>query len=171
MPKQDPRAGAKNMNILELSERARNFYENTRSRNLYSGYDKNVLTREDFESCLFVDSNYKPQPGDYLFRLATINGQTKIDLKEHVPAMYLPAIALKGKFNATEWETILRTINGISINLQEPGPGIAEEIEDPELSEKIRSLSRTETALLYSVILEFWYNKSGDPIKFIQRFI
>ena len=69
------------MNILELSKKAQNFYESTRTKTLFSGYEKNVLVREDAENCLFVNSEYVSQPGDIIFRCRTINQNTVIDLK------------------------------------------------------------------------------------------
>ena len=82
MPKINLQGRSKNkMEILKLSEKAQTFYESTRSKNLVSGYEKNVLTRVDQSNCLFVDSGYKPCPGDVIFRCRTINQNTVIDLK------------------------------------------------------------------------------------------
>ena len=69
------------MSILELSQKAQLFYEQSRKKRLYTGYEKNVLVRPDFENCLFVDAKYEPQPGDVIFRCKNMNGNTVIDLK------------------------------------------------------------------------------------------
>jgi hypothetical protein len=50
------------MNILKLSKIAQDYYEKTRGKTLYSGYEKNVLT--DGERCLFVKSDYEPAAGE-----------------------------------------------------------------------------------------------------------
>jgi len=82
MPQQVPRAWANFMtHPLELAEKAKKYYEEGRSRTLYSGYERNVLTRADCEQCIFVDSTYKPEPGDVIFRCRTINQATVIELK------------------------------------------------------------------------------------------
>jgi hypothetical protein len=66
---------------LELAEKAKKYYEEGRSRSVYSGYERNVLIRADYEQCIFVDSTYEPQPGDVIFRCKTINQSTVIELK------------------------------------------------------------------------------------------
>lgn len=52
---------------------------------MISGYERNVLVRDDFDNCLFVTSEYKLQPGDNIFRCQTINKQTVISLKISIP--------------------------------------------------------------------------------------
>jgi hypothetical protein len=66
------------MNILKLSKVAQDYYESTRGKTLYSGYEKNILT--DGERCLFVKSDYEPAAGEVIFRCRTINQNTVIDL-------------------------------------------------------------------------------------------
>ena len=68
-------------NMLKLSKKAQNFYENTRSKTLVSGYERNILVREDAENCLFVKSDYDRQKDDVIFRCQTINQNTIIELR------------------------------------------------------------------------------------------
>jgi hypothetical protein len=65
--------------IFEAKALAVAHYENLRSRNLVSGWEKYVLTNGN--ECLFVDSNYLPQKGEYLFYCTTRNGLTLCELK------------------------------------------------------------------------------------------
>ena len=69
-------------NVLALSAKAQEYYEKTRGKMMISGYERNVLVREDFENCLFVNSDYELMPGDYVFRLKTVNRSTIIELKK-----------------------------------------------------------------------------------------
>lgn len=68
--------------VLKLAEKAQAFYEQGRSRTLVSGYERNVLVREDVQNAaLFVTANYEPQQGDVIFRCQTVNRETVITLK------------------------------------------------------------------------------------------
>ena len=159
------------MNILELSKKAQSFYENTRSKSLYSGYEKNVLVREDYNNCLFVDTNYQPQPGDTIFRLRSINGKTAIDLKTQVPAEpSLEELALKGKFTREEWLVMLDKMNGVLHTPEiEARSAIAAEVENPEIEQKISLLSPVEGKILLREIQRFWNNNLNTD-EFIEQY-
>lgn len=159
--------------ILELSRKAQDFYEKTRGKSVYSGYERNVLIREDFDNCLYVDSTYVPQPGDTLFRCRTLNQQTVIELKIQVPeAESLNKIALKGKFTGGEWLNMISHMNGI---LRTPGMDprdeLAGEMESSELLEKIKALTKVEAEILLREIETFWNNPETDPNKFVGKYL
>jgi|GEM_PF-5080147 len=159
------------MNILELSKKAQQFYENTRSKSLYSGYEKNVLVREDYSNCLFVDAGYEPQPGDIIFRLRSINGKTAIDLKTQVPAEpSLEDLAIKGKFTREEWAEMLDGMNGV---IHTPGMDPRTEINDGvktrRLKHKIDILNPVEGEILLREIQRFWNNNLNTD-EFIDRY-
>lgn len=147
------------MNILELSNKAQSFYEKTRSKTLFSGYEKNVLVRCDFDNCLFVKAEYEPQPGDVLFRCRTINQNTVIDLKVAVPETEtIEQYALKGKLTQAEWMSLLDSMNGIiiskDIDLREQlAGGVSENVE---LAEKLKNLSELEARILAAEVEVFW---------------
>lgn len=155
------------MNILKLSQRARNYYDACRSKTLVSGYEKNVLVRIDSPEVLFVDANYELQPGDYIFRVKTLNLNTVVDLKTRIPSV--EEQALKGKFTREEWIEMLDRMNGI---LHTPGipprEEIAGEITTPALEEKVRGLSDYEARMLLFAIRMFW---NLNDISYIEDFI
>jgi hypothetical protein len=66
------------MTILELSAVAREFYDGLRAPSLAQGWEKYVVT--DGTSCLFVRSDYEPQPGEAVFFLCVRNFNTSIQL-------------------------------------------------------------------------------------------
>lgn len=66
------------MNLLELSKVAQAYYEGLRALSLAQGWDKYVAT--DGKQCLFVNSDYQPQPGEAVFFITTRNRQTSIQL-------------------------------------------------------------------------------------------
>lgn len=57
------------MNTLQLARKAQEYYEILRASSLVNGWEKYVLT--DGHSCIFVDSSYKPAPGEAVFYLVT----------------------------------------------------------------------------------------------------
>jgi len=160
------------MNILELSAKAQKFYETGRSRTLVSGYERNVLVRPEFENGLFVDVNYHPKPGDYIFRCSTINQQTVISLKTAIPmADKIEIIALKGKFTQQEWLHMLERMNGILYTPElEPRNYIAGEMDEPVLEEKIMAMTITNGTILLREIQRFWQNHlSVEP--FVNQYL
>lgn len=72
------------MSILKKSKVALDFYEGYRARNIVSGFEKFVLT--DGESCLFVNSDYEPIPGEVVFKMDTRNHTTGIQVYKPRPA-------------------------------------------------------------------------------------
>lgn len=148
------------MNILELSAKAQRFYKNARSKTLNSGYEKNVLVREDYENCLFVDSSYELQPGDTIFRFRTLNGNTVIDLKKQVPEQpSLEDLALKGKFTRDEWIEMLDKTNGLIFTPEiDARSQISDEVENKRLEHKILILDPVEGEFLKREIQRFWNN-------------
>lgn len=66
------------MKLLELSSVAQAYYEGLRAPSLAQGWDKYVAT--DGLHCLFVHSDYQPQPGEAVFFITTRNRQTSIQL-------------------------------------------------------------------------------------------
>lgn len=141
---------------------------------MVSGYDRNILVREDYENCLFVDAKYTPQPGDVIFRCRTINQQTIIELAQQIPALpELETIGLRGAFTKEEWPIMLNATNGLlHIPEIDPRDEIAGEVEDenPELGRKIRSLSKTDGYALLNATQVFWNNMT--PIaEFYRRFL
>jgi len=158
--------------ILSLSAKAQQFYENTRSRGMVSGYERNVLVREDYENCLFVDSKYIPQPGDTIFRCRTMNQSTIIELAQSIPTLPdLEIIAMKGKFTEQEWKTILDSMNGLMHSPEiDPRDEIAGEVENPELEKKIQALGKTEGYALLKAVQAFW-NGRYQLNEFIARYL
>ncbi len=167
-----------NMNILELSAKAQRFYEGTRSRTLTSGYDRNILIREDYENALFVDSRYAPKPGDNIFRCRTINQQTIIELVQQIPILpNLEMVALQGKFTQDQWKIILNAMNGIIHTPEiDPRDKIAGEIDDqakgkdPVLGQKILRLNKTEGYALLQAVQTFW-NGRYQLNEFINKYL
>ena len=163
------------MQILQLSAKAQQFYEQGRPRNMISGYERNVLTRHDFDNCLFVDAEYTPQPGDTIFRCKTINQKTIISLKTSIPeSENLVEISLKGKFTREEWLAMLEVTNGLIFSPElDPRQNLAGELDDDyerELIEKIEQMSVMEAKMLLREISLFWlYAPPAD--EFIARFI
>lgn len=66
------------MNILELSKTATLYYNILKSKRLAQGWEKYVVT--DGKTCLFVKSDYEPQPGEAVFFLQTKNFNTMCQL-------------------------------------------------------------------------------------------
>ena len=148
------------MSILKLSAKAQAFYEASRGRSLYSGYEKNVLVRDDSDSCLFVDATYSPQPGDTIFRCRTINQNTAIDLKTQVPAD-ASTFALKGRFTTKEWIAMLGAMNGVMRTIGiAPHEELAGNIlNNAALSNKIKALTSEEGESLMAEIERFWQDE------------
>jgi len=67
------------MNILDLSERAKGFYEDVRPANLVSGFEKYILT--DGDRCTFLKTvnEQKLEKGQEIFYCRTSNGVTLIE--------------------------------------------------------------------------------------------
>lgn len=59
------------MNLLELSSVAQAYYEGLRAPSLAQGWEKYVATNGN--TCMFVKSDYQPQPGEAVFYLVTRN--------------------------------------------------------------------------------------------------
>lgn len=166
--------------VLNMSAKALQFYEKGRGRGIYSGYERNVLVRPDYPEALFVNSDYVPQPGDYIFRCDTMNQASRISLKTYIqPSKPLDEIALQGKFTKDEWMHILKAMNGVlSTPELDPREEIAGEVEDeveisPErdaLVSKIRGLDKLTGHLLLQVITEYW-NAEIELNQFIERFL
>lgn len=149
------------MSILNLSAKAQAFYEASRGRSLVSGYEKNVLVRDDSDSCLFVDATYNPQPGDTIFRCRTINQNTAIDLKTQVPAD-ASSFALKGRFTTKEWIAMLGAMNGVTrvVGIA-PRDELAWNIPNNDaLSNKIKALTLEEGEVLMSEVERFWQEET-----------
>lgn len=66
------------MTLLELSSVAREYYDGLRSRNIAQGWEKYVAT--DGTSCMFVRSDYDPQPGEAVFYIVVRNFNTSVQL-------------------------------------------------------------------------------------------
>lgn len=147
-----------NDSILDLTYMVRNFYENSCSKTLVSGYEKNVLARFDSQSCLFVNSEYELQEGDVIFRCKTINRNTVIDLyKTYVSP-------LSKLFTEDEWKEILYSMNGIMVIPEvDVRDQIAGEVEGtiPEAAKKISALSLKDGEQLNELIKKFWDHQIG----------
>jgi hypothetical protein len=68
----------KNTPTLQLSKAAKEYYESTWPKRLYSGYEKYVLTN-GIETT-FVRNDYVPDPGEAVFYCKAINQKTIIQL-------------------------------------------------------------------------------------------
>lgn len=160
------------MHILSLSAKAQTFYESGRSRTMISGYERNVLVRDDFDNCLFVDSDYRPQPGDNIFRCQTINQQTVISLKISIPKQPdLAEIALKGKFTHDQWLAMLKATNGLLFStVIDPRDEITGEVDTPDLQHAIQSLTKAEGQILAQQIQLFWAT-TPPTNEFITKFL
>lgn len=66
------------MNIINLSKVAREYYEGLRAPSLVQGWEKYVAT--DGTACVFVRSDYEPQPGEAVFFLVVRNRNTSVQL-------------------------------------------------------------------------------------------
>lgn len=66
------------MKILQLSAVAQAYYEGLRAPNLCQGWEKYVAT--DGTTCMFVRSDYEPQPGEAVFFLSVRNRKTSCQL-------------------------------------------------------------------------------------------
>lgn len=158
------------MSILRLSAKAQAFYEASRSKYLYSGYEKNVLVRDDSDGCLFVDANYVPQPGDTIFRCRTINQNTAIDLKTQVSAD-ASTFALKGRFTTKEWIAMLGAMNGIMRTPElDPYKELLGELTNVELKEKIEALTLGVREALLRELERFWGYEIPFPV-FLNKVI
>lgn len=69
------------MNLLKLSSTAQAYYEGLRAPSLVQGWEKYVVT--DGTHCMFVKSDYTPQPGEAVFFIATRNRETSVQLYKH----------------------------------------------------------------------------------------
>lgn len=159
-------------NILILSKMALEYYESGRSKTLVSGYERNVLTNQDHEECLFVNSDYIAQPGDVIFRCSTVNQQSRIELKEErTRELGIGIFALKGKFTSEEWIYMLDKLNGVMRPYDIPGKKILEiEFDNTEIYEKISKLNDLEGEILLREIEGFW-SKRQNTDAFIAQFL
>ena len=66
------------MKILQLSAVAQAYYEGLRAPNLCQGWEKYVVTNGT--TCMFVRSDYEPQPGEAVFFLVVRNRKTSCQL-------------------------------------------------------------------------------------------
>lgn len=143
------------MNTLKLGEIALDYYDSLKPRNVYSGFEKNILIREDSNVCIFVTSDYVPQEGDVIFRCQIRNGKTDIQLYRNKTVRLL---------SKEEWQLLLNSMNGIIIQEEmDVRQGLSFEVEDtdPELAKKIRSLSIDEAKRIYSDVKKFWDREIG----------
>jgi hypothetical protein len=101
---------------LKLAEKAKKYYEEGRARNIYSGYERNVLVRVDHEQCIFVDSTYELQPGDVIFRCKTINQATVIEYKNNQNLTTMGTATVSTRLD----EAIIKQLEDI---YQKPGTG------------------------------------------------
>lgn len=151
-------AASSSLGILDITYMVRNFYENSCSKTLVSGYEKNVLARLDSQTCLFVNSEYELQEGDIIFRCKTINRNTVIDLYKTYVSPFSKL------FTENEWKEILNSMNGImvipDVDVREQ---IAGEVEgtNPEAAKKISALSLKDGEQLNELIKMFWDHQIG----------
>lgn len=66
------------MNLLQLSAVAQAYYEGLKAPSLAQGWEKYVATNGT--TCMFVHSDYNPQPGEAVFFLSTRNRQISCQL-------------------------------------------------------------------------------------------
>lgn len=66
------------MNEIELAKTAQAYYEWLRAKSLAQGWEKYVATNGT--TCMFVHSDYTPQPGEAVFFLSTRNRNTSVQL-------------------------------------------------------------------------------------------
>lgn len=66
------------MNLLQLSAVAQEYYEGLRAPSLAQGWEKYVAT--DGTTCMFVHSDYNPQPDEAVFFISTRNRKTSCQL-------------------------------------------------------------------------------------------
>lgn len=66
------------MNLLQLSAVAQAYYEGLRAPSLVQGWEKYVVTNGT--TCMFVRSDYEPQPGEAVFFLTVRNKKTSCQL-------------------------------------------------------------------------------------------
>ena len=66
------------MKLLELSAIARQYYDGLRSKNLAQGWEKYVVT--EGTQCMFVKSDYQPEPGEAVFYIVVRNFNTSVQL-------------------------------------------------------------------------------------------
>ena len=72
------------MNITQIAEVARKYYDKLRQPSVVQGWEKYVLT--DGSSCLFVKSDYIPKQGEAVFYITTRNCNTMCQLhREYTP--------------------------------------------------------------------------------------
>ena len=66
------------MKLLQMSAVAKAYYEGLRAPGLVQGWEKYVAT--DGTVCMFVRSDYQPEPGEAVFFLVVRNRQTSCQL-------------------------------------------------------------------------------------------
>ena len=66
------------MTELKISERAKEYYEKVRPSNIFTGFEKNLVT--DGYKFMFVKGDYEIKNGEVIFRVRTLNKNTIIDL-------------------------------------------------------------------------------------------
>lgn len=66
------------MTIIQLSAVAQAYYEGLKAPSLAQGWEKYVATNG--KQCLFVKSDYEPEPGEAVFYLVVRNFNTSIQL-------------------------------------------------------------------------------------------
>jgi len=66
------------MTILQLSKVATDYYVGLSPKTLHSGFEKYVCT--DGQICMFVNSDYEPLPGEYVFHCQTRNKNVSVQL-------------------------------------------------------------------------------------------
>lgn len=69
------------MNILKLSAIAKAYYESLKTPSMPQGWEKYVVT--DGTNCLFVKTDYQPQPGEAVFYLVVRNRHTLCQLYKY----------------------------------------------------------------------------------------
>lgn len=68
------------MDTLKLADSAKRYYEKTKAKSVYHGWEKFVLTNGI--ECIFVNADYEPSDGEAVFYLRTQNGNTVCELKK-----------------------------------------------------------------------------------------
>jgi hypothetical protein len=160
------------MHVLELTKKAKAYYESIRPKTMVSGFEKNILVSETHPEAVDVDSNYQAEPGDHIFRCRTINSNTSISLKLSIPnGPKMEEIALKGKFTEDEWQTMLKAMNGIIPSPEiDPRTELSAEMESYKLSRKIEELTLLEGHVLLNEIIRFWHT-TPNTRDFIRQYI
>lgn len=68
------------MNTLELASVAKNYYDGLRAKSVFHGWEKFVVTNGS--ECMFVHSDYEPEPGEAMFYLCMRSGNIMCELKK-----------------------------------------------------------------------------------------